>query len=379
MTDKKSYQILNKNKTMKLFFLGLFALIIVFLLYIFKYYLWVFTFSFIFYVALKPVFEKLNRKFKSRALCSTLMTLMLFFLVLTPSMLLLFSLYSQSTELYQKINRNQSEIRLSIEGFFSDSKNKPEWQENIAEALDYFEVDRDQIAEKIVAFMSTKLDQVSDDIKTIISLPVVLMIKFFLMILIIFFLFKDGNKTDGAIYKILPFPDDIERDIISKLKEVIYVLVFGNLIIMIIQGTMVGLGLSICGITNPLLWGTIASVLSLIPVIGTTLIWGPAAIFLALTGNYGCAAFVSIWSFSWYMILENLVKPKAFGDKLNFHPLIFFFLLLGSIQAFGLPGVIIGPIFLSLFYSFWEIYKVLDAYDLGSKIQEEEKIITPPQ
>jgi len=62
------------------------------------------------------------------------------------------------------------------------------------------------------------------------------------------------------------------------------------------------------------------------------------------------------------MVLENLVKPKIFGDRLNFHPLLFFFLLLGSIQAFNLPGVIIGPIILSLFYSFWEIYKILDDY-----------------
>jgi predicted PurR-regulated permease PerM len=136
----------------------------------------------------------------------------------------------------------------------------------------------------------------------------------------------------------------------------------GNLFIMLLQGLMVGVGLFIAGLSTPLIWGTLAAMLSLIPVIGTTLIWLPASIYLYFTGNYAMAIFAAVWCFSWYMLLENLVKPKIFGDKLNFHPLLFFFLLLGSIEAFNLPGVIIGPIILSLFYSFWEIYKILDDY-----------------
>jgi predicted PurR-regulated permease PerM len=137
---------------------------------------------------------------------------------------------------------------------------------------------------------------------------------------------------------------------------------------MILQGFMVGFGLFIAGIGTPLLWGTAAAVLSLIPVIGTSFIWIPASIYLSVNGDYGMAIFVAGWSFLWYMILENIVKPKVFGDRLHFHPLLFFFLLLGSIHSFNLPGVIIGPIILSLFYSFWEIYKVIDDYTKSIQI-----------
>jgi len=188
------------------------------------------------------------------------------------------------------------------------------------------------------------------------------------MMLILFFLFKDAYNFEAAVYRILPLPIDLEEDIVQKLKDVIYTLMLGNLLIMTLQGFMVGLGLFIAGIGTPLVWGTAAAILSLIPVIGTSLIWIPASIYLFATGNYAMSIFVAAWSFIWYMILENLVKPKVFGDRLNFHPLLFFFLLLGSISSFGLPGVIIGPIVLSLFYSFWEIYKVIDDYTKSKKI-----------
>ncbi len=379
MADDNSYQIINKNRTMKLFFLGIFALVILFLIFIFRFYAWIFLFSIIFYIALRPLFDKLQAKIRSRAACSTIVTLLLFFLVLTPSLLLLFSLYDQSSKLYRNINNNQAEIKLSIESVFSGEFGGPVFQENFNDVMQSLNIDSKTIPDKIVSFVTKRLDQLSGNIKTAISLPIMMIVKFLLMILILFFLFKDGHKADGAIYKILPLPDDIEMKIIARLKEVVSILVFGNLIIMILQGFVLGLGLVFCGIESPLLWGTIASIFSLIPVIGTSVVWIPASIYLLVGGHYGWAAFIAIWSFSWFLFFENVVKPKVFGNKLNFHPIIFFFLLLGSIQEFGLSGIIVGPLLLSLFYSLWEIYKLLDAYDLDNKRKSELKKIKPPQ
>ncbi len=369
MTENKSYQLLNKNKTMKWFFLGLFAFIIIFLLYIFRVYLWVFVFSMIFYVALKPLFEKMHNRLRNRALSATVVMILLFVLVLTPSMVLMFSLSEQVIELYKH-------VQVRVESGFLEHFEGNEYVDRVLEFLD---IDKGEITEKFVGFTKRTSLNIFTALTSVISYPINFIIKFLLMVLIIFFLLKDGYRADGAIYKILPFPDDIERDMILKLKDVIYVLILGNIIIMAVQGFMVGCGLYIAGIRMPLLWGTVAAVLSLIPVVGTTFIWGPVALYFILIGKYEWAVFISVWCFSWYMLLENLVKPKIFGDKLNFHPLIFFFLLLGSIQAFGLPGIIIGPILLSLFYSFWEIYKALDTYDLDNKIKDEERKILPPQ
>lgn len=352
MTDNNSYETLFKNKTMKSYFLILFAVIVMFLLYIFRFYLWIFLYSLIFYVALRPLHEMLLKYVKKRIFSSTLIILIIISLVVIPSMFLLMMLSEQVYDLYGRVHLSISQDILK------DIGNLP----IVDKFFVFFNVEKFDLGERIISYFKATSMTAFSSLTSIVSFPVNFVIKFFLMMLILFFLFKDAYNLEGAIYRILPFPDDLEMNIVSKMKSVIYVLMLGNLFIMLLQGFMVGLGLFISGVSTPLVWGTLAAILSLIPVIGTTLIWLPASIYLYFTGNYGMAIFVACWCFSWYMILENLVKPVIFGDKLNFHPLLFFFLLLGSIQAFNLPGVIIGPIILSLFYSFWEIYKILDDY-----------------
>jgi len=352
MTENNSYETLFKNKTMKSYFLILFAVIVMFLLYIFRFYLWIFLYSLIFYVALRPLHEWLLKYVKKRIFSSTLVIMIILALVVIPSMFLLIILSEQIYDLYGRIH-----FTVNYDILKNIGENKL-----VDNALTFFNIEKADLGERVLSYFKETSMSVFASITSIVSFPINFIIKFFLMMLILFFLFKDAYNLEGAVYRILPLPTDLEMNIVTRLKGVIYVLMLGNLFIMVLQGFMVGFGLFIAGVSTPLIWGTLAAILSLIPVIGTTLIWFPASLYLYFTGNYGMAVFTASWCFSWYMILENLVKPKIFGDKLNFHPLLFFFLLLGSIQAFNLPGVIIGPIILSLFYSFWEIYKILDDY-----------------
>lgn len=337
---------------MKSYFLILFAVTVMFLLYIFRFYLWIFLYALIFYVALRPLHELLLKYVKKRIISSTLVILIILSLVVIPSMFLLIILSEQIYDLYGKIH-----FSITYD-FLQNIGNQP----LVDKALAFFNIEKVEVGQRIISYFKATSMSAFSSITSIVSFPINFIIKFFMMMLILFFLFKDAYNLEGAVYRILPLPSDLEMNIVTRLKGVIYVLMLGNLFIMILQGLMVGLGLFIAGVSTPLIWGTLAAILSLIPVIGTTLIWLPAALYLYFSGNYGMAVFIASWCFAWYMVLENLVKPKIFGDKLNFHPLLFFFLLLGSIEAFNLPGVIIGPIILSLFYSFWEIYKILDDY-----------------
>jgi predicted PurR-regulated permease PerM len=142
---------------------------------------------------------------------------------------------------------------------------------------------------------------------------------------------------------------------------------------MTLQGTFLGIGLYIAGFSTPLLWAIIGSIFSLIPVIGTSFVWIPAAVFLIIQGSFGWAFFIVLWGLGWYLFFENIVKPWAFGEKLNFHPMLFFFLLLGSIQAFGLPGVIIGPILLTFFFSLWEVYSIINQIHLSEQASGKDE------
>ncbi len=354
MEKNDSYSRLQENKKLKSLFLIIFTLIIVSLIVIFRYYFWPFLFAVILYMALRPFHEKLVLFVRSRTLSSVIVIVILFLLILFPLFYLFITLADETYQLYLQV---QTEIH-------SGSLYYIKKIEIINEFLDYFNIGVEDIISRLSEIIEKTSVAAFTSITKIISFPISFSINYFFMILMLFFLFKDGYKLDRSVYKTLPFPDDIEKNVINRLKEVIKVLLAGNLFVMLLQGFTLGLGFYISGISMPILWGSVGAILSLIPVVGTTLIWLPAVIYLLLTASYGMAIFLGTWSMSWYLLLENLLKPKLFGRKLNFHPLVFFFLLLGSIQAFSLPGVIIGPLLLTLFYSFWEIYKVFDEYNM---------------
>jgi len=357
MKEKNSYNVFLKNKTMRIAFLVLFALIVVFLLYIFRSYLWIFLYALIFYIALRPLHRLLLKYVKKRIISSSIIIFIIICLVIIPSLYLLTILTQQIYTLYGKIDLSASyDILRSI----GDNS-------LVESALLFFDIDKTDISTEIITSLKQMTLSILPRTRMIVAYPMTFIIKFFLMMLILFFLFKDAYNLEGTLYRILPFPDELEKDIVQRLKNVIYLLVLGNFLFMSFQGIVIGVAFFIADIGMPLLWGTAAAVLSLIPIIGTSIIWIPASVYLYATGHYGMAIFVGCWSFLWYIISENIIKPKVFGDKLKFHPLLFFFLLLGSISSFGLPGVIIGPVALSLFYSFWEIYKILDDYMIHKK------------
>ena len=128
------------------------------------------------------------------------------------------------------------------------------------------------------------------------------------MVLMLFFLLKDGYKMGSTFYKVLPFPDDMEKNIVSRLKEVIRVLLAGNLLIMILQGLMLGVGFFIGGIKMPLLWGSLGAILSLIPVVGTVLIWLPA-------GQAKCELFTLDLTVGWSIAKTAHAVRTVFKSK----------------------------------------------------------------
>lgn len=354
MIEKKdSYMTLQQNKKLKILFLVLFFGVVGLLLYIFKFYFWPFLFALIFYMVLKPINEFILRYVKKRLLSASIMTFFIFLIILVPSFFLLFTLANQSYEFYLFITK---QFNPSI---FSDFLHKSSF---VKYFYSYLNISEGDLLKKGADVLQNYSLSLFSNLTTFFSFSIKFAVNFFFMILILFFLFLEGRRLTTEVYKALPFPIDIEKDVFHRVNEVIRILIAGNLLIMIAQGVLVGIGFFIAGLKAPLLLGSIGAIFSLVPVIGTSVVWVPAVIYCVAVGDTGNAVFLSIWCIFWYLILENLIKPKLFGDKLDFHPLLFFFLLLGSLQAFNLPGIILGPILLTLFYSFWEIYKVLEEY-----------------
>jgi len=130
----------------------------------------------------------------------------------------------------------------------------------------------------------------------------------------------------------------------------------GTLIIGILQGGLAGAAFAVVGITGSVFWGAIMAVLSVIPGIGSALVWIPASIVLAASGHVvkalGLAAFCTAVVGS----VDNLLRPVLVGKDTQMHELLIFFGTLGGIIMFGIVGFIIGPIIAALFVTVWQIY-----------------------
>jgi predicted PurR-regulated permease PerM len=121
---------------------------------------------------------------------------------------------------------------------------------------------------------------------------------------------------------------------------------------------LAGIAFWLVGIPSAVFWGTIMAVLSIIPGIGTALIWGPAVIILATGGNFLKAGGLGIFCALVVGSIDNLLRPILVGKDTQMHELMIFFGTLGGIIMFGIMGMIIGPIVAALFIIIWEIYGV---------------------
>lgn len=353
MIDKKeSYVTLQVNKRIRMIILIIFFFLLVMMGYIFRFYFWPFVFALVLYIALKPLNELLLRFVKIKLISSAIMILLLFLVILVPLFFLLYKLGEQSYQFYVFIKQFDPSVLMD---FIHRS-------EFIKEIYALFSITEGDLIQKAVGILQKGSGLALSSITGVLGFSIKLGLNLFFMLLMLFFLFSEGKAFTSAIYDALPLPEGIKKDIVGRLLEVIRTLMAGNLLIMALQGIIVGSGMYIAGIGMGLLWGIIAAICSLIPVVGTAIVWLPPLVYLLATAHYGGAVFLGIWCLVLNTLAENVLKPLIFGDRLHFHPLIFFFLLLGSIQAFNLPGVIIGPILLTMFYSFWEIYRLLEEY-----------------
>jgi len=178
----------------------------------------------------------------------------------------------------------------------------------------------------------------------------------FAMLYTMFFFLMDGDKLLNKILYYLPLKDEDERRMLDKFTSVTRATLKGTAVIGLLQGSLVGAAFWVVGIPSAVFWGTIMTVLSIIPGIGTALVWGPAVIILAAGGNYLKATGLGLFCALVVGSIDNLLRPSLVGKDTQMHELLILFGTLGGIILFGIVGIIIGPIIAALFTTVWEIY-----------------------
>ncbi len=180
----------------------------------------------------------------------------------------------------------------------------------------------------------------------------------FIMFFTLFYFLIDGKKTLRAFMNLSPLKNEHDELLIAKFVSISRATLKGTLVIGAIQGLLGGLTFWIAGVPSPAIWGLIMVLLSIIPMIGSTIVWLPAGLILLLLGDVWKGVFILAVGVGVISVIDNILRPKLVGQDTQMHPLLIFFATLGGISFFGLPGFIIGPIIVSLFMALSEIYSI---------------------
>lgn len=184
-------------------------------------------------------------------------------------------------------------------------------------------------------------------------------VSLFIVILVMFFILTEQDRAKKWLMDALPLQKRHAQILWKRAYDVMTQTVRGNLIVILVQ-TIIGIsGMFLAGADSPVLLGSIFGLLSIVPAIGSTLIWAPTALLLYISGNAGAALFLVSWCIVTNFLVDNYISPKIIGGSTKMHQIVILFSVLGGIQTFGLVGIILGPTIIALALVALDIVKEL--------------------
>ncbi|WP_186046882.1 AI-2E family transporter [Burkholderia gladioli] len=185
-------------------------------------------------------------------------------------------------------------------------------------------------------------------------------VSFGIMLYLVFFLLRDGGEIGRRVRRALPLDEDHKQLLLTKFTTVVRATVKGNIAVAIVQGALGGLIFWILGIEGVLLWGALMAFLSLLPAIGAGLVWAPAAVYFAVTGQIWKCVILVAFCVGVIGLVDNLLRPILVGKDTKMPDWVVLISTLGGMALFGINGFVIGPLVAALFMASWDIFARAD-------------------
>lgn len=185
-----------------------------------------------------------------------------------------------------------------------------------------------------------------------------LITQLFLTFLTLFYFFRDRTWLLRFLRQFIPLSGPETDDIFRRIALTVSASLYRNLLVKVIQGLLGGVMFWILGLPAPALCGAAMAVCAVLPVMGTAIVWAPAAIFLFLTGSWVKALILTLWGALIVGLIDNFLYPILVAGELQFHPLAVLFAVFGGLIAFGIAGVVLGPVILAITVALLDIWKL---------------------
>ncbi len=289
----------------------------------------------------------------SRNSASLIITLLIVVLVFIPSVFILIALSKESITLYN--SSRDFFMSDSFTGFFSADSSAYIAVTSFLEEMG-INADISRLKGELLNYAQLFSGYILKTVNSWISNIISFLFSFIIMILVIYALFSQGDKLKTFLLKLSPLPDDQEELLLKNFNQMNYVTIVCNGIGGLIQGVLAGIGFWIAGIPSIVLWTVVMTFLAFIPLLGISIVYVPAVIYLFIIGKTAAAVVLFIYCSAVALIVENWFKPWFIGQRIKMNSLFVLFCIIGGMSYFGIPGIFYGPIIGIVFLTLVDLY-----------------------
>ena len=346
---------MSKGSIAKIFFIVLLAALLL-LLRLFWTYISAIVLALLISSAFHPLYSWVKRLFKGREHSAALLMSLFIFLVLILLLGGFVGTLSNEAMDFYSWTKDAVSLRKIHEALQGDSL----WALRVRKGLDLLGVEVNlatieqlatSIGKNVGLYLSRQISAVASNLLSFL-------LHFFLMMLVIYYVLRDGGRLKSYITELLPFPVRQQNLMLNKFREMARAIIFGNGINGAIQGILGGIGFFAFGLGSPFLWGTVIGFMAFLPIIGASVVFIPATVILLIQGKQGVALGYLIYNGCYSLIMEYFVKPRLIGKGMRMNPLLVFIGIIGGMKLFGILGIIYGPLIITVFLSLAEIYRL---------------------
>ncbi|WP_215800303.1 AI-2E family transporter [Pantoea dispersa] len=318
-------------------------------------------------VIFAPLKSLLRRKMGDRnGLASFVTLLIICLIVFTPLAIITSSLVVEINTVYTKLQTNSAQFPTV---FASLLQHLPEWAQTWL--ADHDLNNAAQIQQKLSGFALKGGQYMAGSVFMIGKGTFTFTVGFGVMLYLLFFLLKDGAWLVGLILEALPLSTYVKHHLLMKFAAVSRATVKGTVVVAVVQGVLGGFAFWITDIDGSLLWGALMAFLSLIPAVGSAIVWVPAAIFFFATGALWKGLFLVGFFVVVVGLVDNILRPLLVGKDTKMPDYLILIATLGGMEVYGINGFVIGPLIAALFIACWNLLSGRDNRENVEEIDEE--------
>ncbi len=301
-------------------------------------------------VLFTPLFEWYRKRLRGRATVASLLTLLTVLVAVVGPLVTLGALVTQEAiGVYQKVARGEIDLTQPVA---TVERWLPQLSQRAEELGVDFDALRENVASSALAVSQGVVTRLLGVGQQAVEFTLLLAVTFY----VLFFFVRDGARLRALLIRALPLGDPREERLFTKFAAVTRATVKGTFAIAAIQGAIGGLAFAILGLGSPVLWGVLMGVCSLIPAVGSALVWGPAALYLVLTGAWVKGIILVGVGVGLIGTIDNAVRPVLVGRDAGMPDYMILLSTLGGLATFGFSGLVMGPVVGGLFMTVWEIF-----------------------